>query len=131
MYTFSELEKDSKTFEYLKEYLNHWNSDSKKDFSKLDMDIQTREIVTHLYLNGKSGSDNAEIINWIQKYGAQFRAYLNSIKLVFLVWHCMGRDLNQISWEDYCQLRDKMNEIKSICTDTIIFNKIDSSRMEV
>ncbi len=121
MYTFSELEKDEKTFEYIKEYLNHWNS--KKDFSKLDMEIQTREIVVHLYLNGKSGNDNEEIMRWIHLYGAQFRAYLNSLKLVFLVWHCMGRDLEKMHWDDFCLLRDKMNEIKNICTDTIVFNK--------
>jgi hypothetical protein len=123
MYTFSELEKDEKTFNYVREYLNHWNSGQKKDFNKLDMEIQTREIITHLYLNGKSGNDNDEILRWIKDHGAPFRAYLNSIKLVFLVWHCMGRDLEEISWSDYCQLRDKMNEIKDICTDTIIFNK--------
>jgi hypothetical protein len=123
MYTFSELEKDEKTFSYVKEYASQWRADHHLSFAKIDMNIQMREIAMHLFLNGKGPKNDIEVLTWIQNYGPTFRAYLNSIKLIFLTWHCMGHDFEDITWEDFCLLRDRISEVKDVCVDSIVVER--------
>jgi hypothetical protein len=84
------------------------------------MNIQMREILMHLRVNGKGPKDQLEMLRWISSYGPTFRAYLNSIKLVFLTWHCMGKDFGDITWDDYCSILARLNEVKDVCIDTIV-----------
>jgi hypothetical protein len=115
---FCELEKDQKTFMYFKKYIELVKQDD-NDPSVLDNQFQISEIYEHLRLNGYSYNDSQEIHNWIKKNGKPFRNYLNTIKIVYLVWHCMEKDWEDITWEEFCKLEDKINEVKKICLDKI------------
>lgn len=79
---FCYLEKDEKTYDYVTEYLLVM----KRGESPLTMDIciQKREIERHLSLNNISPSDDKAIAEWIAQNSANFRSYLNSIKMVAL-----------------------------------------------
>jgi hypothetical protein len=113
---FCKLEKDEKTFTYLKKYIHDI---SIKDSVKIDNDIQMKEIQIHCKLNGISVHDCNEITKWVTENGKQFRNYLNSIKIVYLVWHCLGHDWEDITWDEFCFLEDRINSVKNIILDKI------------
>jgi hypothetical protein len=115
---FCELEKDKKTFEYFKKYLEILNRED-GDCFLLDNEIQIKEIYDHLKSNGYSKDDSEEIHKWIQKNGKPFRNYLNTIKIIYVVWHCMGKIWTDITWEEFCSIEDKINEVKQRCLDNI------------
>ncbi len=115
--TFCKLEKDQKTYEYLKKYLI-WHVENKgKDFLELDSKIQLDEIRQHLELN-KADNKNQEILEWIKKYSERFRLYLNSIKVIFAVWHCVGYE-GPPDWNKFCSIVEKLDEIRETCLDGI------------
>lgn len=79
---FCYLENDNKTFDYVKEYLSVLRAGDSP--LTLDITIQKREIEAHLIRNAIPSSDQKAITDWIEKNSANFRSYLNSIKMVAL-----------------------------------------------
>ncbi|MEW5814787.1 MAG: hypothetical protein AB1798_05250, partial [Spirochaetota bacterium] len=113
------LEKDKKTFEYFKQYVEFLETQDNACHI-LDSKIQARELSEHLRINNlHPNSHDEEIANWIEENGQPFRDYLNTIKLVYVVWKCMGKDWNNISWEDFGRIEDNLNKVKAKCLDTI------------
>jgi len=113
---FCELKKDEKTFTYLKRYIHEL---SLENSVKIDNEFQKKEIEIHCQLNGISIHDCNEISKWVTENGKPFRNYLNSIKIVYLVWHCMGHDWEDITWKEFCLLEDKINSVKDTVLDKI------------
>ncbi|MFA5617492.1 MAG: hypothetical protein WDK95_11650 [Syntrophorhabdaceae bacterium] len=105
---FCYLEHDQKTFEYLKTYFEKKDI----DLGKVDIKIQEQEIKDHLKRNGKCESDNREICDWIDNNAKNFRQYLNTIKIIFLVCKISGFELKDVTWEVFCRLEDKVNNLK-------------------
>jgi hypothetical protein len=117
------LERDRKTFEYFKKYVEFLETENQTCLI-LDNKIQAKEIEDHLRLNGinSAGIDEKkreEISKWIVDHAKPFRDYLNSIKLVYVVWKCMGNSWKNISWEDFITIEDNLNQLKGNCLDTI------------
>lgn len=115
---FCELEKDKKTFEYIKKYIQAFTNN--EDSVIIDNEIQINEIHEHLLRNGLAFNNREEIIKWIKKNGKPFRNYLNSIKIIYLVWHCLGNDWNDITWDEFCKIEDNINSVKEKLLDKII-----------
>ena len=116
--SFCYLEKDKKTFEYFKEYLRHLESSTSSCFI-LDNQIQVREMCDHLYSNGYTVDDDGAVIEWVKNNAENFRNYLNTIKLVYVVWKCMGNTWDDINWDNFIRIEDNINQLKSTCLDTI------------
>jgi hypothetical protein len=119
---FSILEKDRKTFEYFKKYVEFLELEENTCLI-LDNKIQSEEIQEHLRRTGhNSGMDGRkkEIISqWIRENARPFRDYLNSIKLVYVVWKCMGKEWSEITWEEFVEIEERLNSLKYKCLDTI------------
>jgi len=63
--------------------------------------------------------DNRAIAAWIRDNGKSFRDYLNTVKLIYLIWFCNADRGDTISWEDFCAIGDNLNNIKNTCLDSI------------
>lgn len=121
---FCELETDEKTFEYIKHYIHQWQQH--RSFDDMDRTITVQEIEYHIANHPshlENGHRQAEVLNWIQTNGQTFRAYLNTIKLAFVVYHCSGNDWRDITWEEFCAIRHRLNEVKLTVLDTIMIEK--------
>jgi hypothetical protein len=117
--TFCKLEKDKKTFEYVKQYLL-WYSQNHDNFLELDSQIQLLEIKNHLE-NNNYDDRTTEMLDWIKQNSEKFRIYLNTIKIFFTVWYCSHGE-QEINWEEFCFTVDKISEIKGICLDDIMLD---------
>jgi hypothetical protein len=107
---FCQLDGDEKTFNLVKRYIEFLNIEKKTSPQELDKLIQIEEIRTHLYLNGRPQSDSTEIQEWIKKYGKPFRTYLNTIKLVYLLWVCgQNKSWSDITFDDYKRICAQIN----------------------
>ncbi len=115
---FSMMVKDKKTFELLKKYIIFLEY-SKKECISLDNKIEHDEICDYMLSNGYNNHDNIEIIDWIKNNGKSFRDYLNTIKLIYIIWHCNDTCFDSISWEEFCVLSDRLNETMDSCLETI------------
>ncbi len=120
---FCVLEKDKKTFEYFKKYVEFLETKNNTCLI-LDNKIQAFEIQEHLKRNGLDNSHidekkKNEISNWIRFHAKPFRDYLNTIKLAYVVWKCMGNDWQTISWQDFEKIEENLNKLKGNCLDTI------------
>jgi len=115
---FCKLEKDQKTFKMIQSYIRELNH-SPKSCQQIDNLIQAEEIRHHLNINHLPSKDQEEILHWIQRHSQEFREYLNSLKLVYLVCHCMEKDWNEITWEEFCRIEDRINAQKARVLDTI------------
>jgi len=118
MMTFCKLEKDGKTYEYVKKYIIWYMHHQDKDFFELDAQVQAEELKKHLE-NNNFENKNQEILEWIKKYSEKFRMYLNTIKIVFAIWHCTG-DTRVPNWEQFCNIVERVDEIKESCLDSIM-----------
>lgn len=115
---FCYLEKDRKTFEYFKEYLQYLDT-SNKNCLYLDNKLQIIEMENHLNRNGYNSNDLEATIEWVKNNAEGFRSYLNTIKLVYIVWKCMGNNWENFNWESFVKIEDNINNLKSKCLDTI------------
>jgi hypothetical protein len=115
---FCTLQPDIKTFEYFKKYVEFLEKEG-KSCHILDNQIQAFEMKDHLVRNGYTTTDYNEIENWIQKNARPFRDYLNTIKLVYIVWKCMGKHWQEIEFEDFSRIQERLNGLKDTCLDTI------------
>ena len=116
------LEKDKKTFEYFKKYVEFLESKGNTCLI-LDNKIQSEEIREHLRRtgieNGVDGRKKEVISQWIHENARPFRDYLNSIKLAYVVWKCMGKEWSEITWGEFVKIEERLNALKYSCLDTI------------
>jgi hypothetical protein len=120
------LEKDEKTFKYLKEYLDFLDDKKiSKNIFFLDNKIQHEELNTHLYhqeINPfeDSNKKDCELESWITKNAKQFRQYLSSIKLLAYAAYNKGfHKGNDITYQNFSELCDTFNNLKDILIDHI------------
>ena len=116
--SFCILESDQKTFEYFKKYVEFLETEE-NTCHILDNRIQADEIRDHLKRHGMDENHKEEIDRWIDENARPFREYLNTIKLVYVVWKCMGNVWHSIQWNDFNRIQENLNKIKDKCLDTI------------
>jgi len=85
---FSFLDCDKKSYDYTMRILNYVLEDNKKGLLALENEIQKEEIQIHFEINNITDlkEKNIEAIRWIKKNGENFRIYLNSLKIVCLIF---------------------------------------------
>ena len=115
---FTVMEKNKKTYELVQKYINHLQENN-CSFTDLDNHIEMDEIKNWLKEISADDHDNIAIANWIKNNGKSFRDYLNTVKLIYLVWFCTYDHRVNISWEDFCSIGDNLNNMKNTCLDSI------------
>lgn len=113
---FCVLEKDPKTYEYFRRCAQHILVNDADNLARLDAELQSREIMTHLEVNGIPQANTDEKIRWIQDHSKGFRAYLNTIKFAAMVW-CTTNQREPI-WDEFCAVADQIAS-KKACLDNI------------
>ena len=111
------MEKDDKTYGYVRLVIDHLRQDKIAGFVQLDNMLQLDEILNHLHRNRLPESHRDEVLAWIENYGQGFRDYLNTIKVAALMW-TWAEDSKDPSWEDFCRLAERINTVKP-CLDAI------------
>ena len=123
---FCELNKDLETFNFFKEYF-HKTKDIKdqKELFNIDNKLQYEEIKKHLFLNQRSLQDLYESCNWVKDYSASYRVYLNSLKILKLIFDCIcatqNKTINDITFEDFQKIEEIFNNEKDFLLE-LIFN---------
>jgi hypothetical protein len=106
------LEKDQKTYDYFIYYTMAIESHV-IDLSEADAILHDKEIRTHLYLNQITPKDETEKILWIREYGKKFRHYLNTLKILAIMWH-ISKDSSEVMTIDiFYTMVDKLNAMNS------------------
>lgn len=123
--SFCSLEKDEKTFYYIKRYLDIIKQGfGEYEVKKLDNTIQKEEIVKHLENNSiEIGTDtaNMECIKWSEENSENFRIYLNSIKIAAIVVYDEIKQYgdNDLTFNKFESLADTINNLKFSLINTI------------
>ena len=128
---FCQLEDDQKTFEYIRHYIQQWREH--RSLGNTDNRLTAQEIewhITHLPSHPENGERREEMLRWIHQNGKAFRAYLNTIKLVFVVYYCSGNDWKDITWDQFRDIRNKLNHIKDPVLDTIFIENTKPSMLQ-
>jgi hypothetical protein len=112
---FCYLEKDIKNYEYFKRYYEL--NDTCTEFLKLDNQIQVEEIKKHHRQRCLPQEINVVAYDWIRKNGEKFRHYINTIKIICLVFKCM--DKTDITQEEFFEMESRINNLKGSCLETI------------
>ncbi len=115
---FSVFEKDKKTFELVQEYIVYLKQRG-NDCINIDNKIEMDEIKKWLQLISTDPHDNRAIAAWIKDNGKSFRDYLNTVKLIYLIWFCSRGQTDTISWEDFCAIGEKLNNMENSFLDSI------------
>ena len=115
-YIFCNIESDAKSFELIKLYKSRTESfedEERKliEISTLDNEIQKKEIETHLYLNRVPEWDvDKEQSFWVTNYAYSFRVYLNTLKILFLIFETTNTDPRSLTFEEFCVQKEKLNK---------------------
>ena len=115
---FSVLEKNNKTYQLVQKYIMYLRENNCSCIN-LDNHIEMDEIKNWLKEISADDHDNSAISEWIRNNGKSFRDYLNTVKLIYLIWFCHTDRGDTISWEDFCAIGDNLNNIKNTCLDSI------------
>lgn len=115
---FSVLEKNKKTFQLVQKYIVYLNG-SHGSCTNLDNHIEMDEIKRWLKEISADDHDNRAIADWIKNHGKSFRDYLNTVKLIYLIWFCTSDRGDNITWENFCSIGDNLNYVKNTCLDSI------------
>lgn len=115
---FSVLEKNRKTYLLVQKYIMYLRKNN-CTCTNLDNHIEMDEIKTWLREISADDHDNGAIADWIRENGKSFRNYLNTVKLIYMIWVCTPGRRETISWEDFCLIGDNLNNIKNSCLDSI------------
>ena len=113
------IENEQKAFDIVKLYHQRTHTINReyeqvKILHELDNEIQAQEINIHLYLNRVPDYDcTKEQIRWITCYGASFRSYLNTLKILFLTLDAANTDFDTLTFEEFCKIKDRINEHKA------------------
>ena len=121
MENFSCLEKDDKTFYYVKEYYGRVCCN--ETLCICDIDIQRHELEDHLKNNNKDLHDNKEVALWIEKNSRNFRTYINSIKLLtfFIFSNNQINHIENLDKGTFCTYIDIWNNKKHSIIDSLYF----------
>ncbi len=116
------LEKDKKTFDYIKECLELLEK-REKNFLKFDNMIQKKEIEEHLQRKGMhivpEEEKNREIFLWIDNYACDFRSYLNTIKIAASFLHYKNIKSVDLTKEEFENCCDAVNSLKDFLLENI------------
>ena len=109
------IEDEEKAFEIVKLYYEKTKNVDDEDklniLHNLDNQIQVKEINTHIYLNKiPEAKCLDEKIHWIDCYASPFRSYLNTLKIIFLTLYTSGINFENLSFKEFCLLKDKINK---------------------
>ena len=109
------LEKDDKTYNYVREYVRAIQEG--KPSICVDVCLQKKEIELHLYLNHYDGQDQRGIKEWIETYSCNFRAYLNSLKMLALYLNILNQSNKEIfnsniPYDVFCRAINLWNDRK-------------------
>lgn len=104
------LEKDGKSFMYVKMYMEMCEEDKIKELFSVENKLQIKEIEDHCKNNGISDV-NREALIWINNWAEGYRIYLSSLKMVVFILKCAGRRAKDITWEEFCEIEDKVNNM--------------------
>lgn len=106
---FCKLDLDEKGFKILVKYLNTCKQNT--DFFITDNETQAKEIEIHVFRNWM---DKNAGVHWVEEYGAAFRKYLNTIKLLWAA-HVLeyGNDTN-FTHEEYTRLVNNWQKVKEV-----------------
>ena len=115
---FSVLEKNKKTFEIVQKYIVYLKQND-CSCTNIDNIIEMDTIKDWLKDISADDHDNMAISAWIKQNGKSFRDYLNTIKLIYLIWFCTRGQSETITWEDFCSIGDNLNHKKNTCLDSI------------
>jgi len=122
MSLFCRILKERKDYNYFKFYCNIVEEEKSVSdrCQKLDYEIQGKELLKHLEKNKDLIHDRAiEEIDWVCKNAKNFRMYLNTLKLVYVILDCENKDMKNVSWEEFCEVCEKINQLKSSYLDNI------------
>lgn len=110
-------EKDKKNYEYFMSYLKSIRN--KSELQAIDNRLQLKEIQEHV-CRCNADDPNCASIKWIEENGKKFRNYLNTLKIVGILYHLTGgkEDIYSITFEEFKILEGKLNQFKD-CLDTI------------
>jgi hypothetical protein len=108
------MEKDPKNYLYFMRYYQLNNTCT--EFLKLDNQIQVEEINIHL---SKYSEDehNKQTFEWTRQNGENFRNYINTIKIICLVFKCMNK--TNITQDEFFDMESYINNLKGSCLETI------------
>jgi hypothetical protein len=109
MLKFCLLDDSPKNYEFIRNFI----SSTSLNFFKLDNQIQVNEIKYHLglcHIDNKEEA-NEETLNWIEKNAEGFRLYLDTLHIVFLIWNFIGKDSQDLTYEMYLEIKEKLNII--------------------
>lgn len=117
------LEKDEKTFNYVKRYILAIKKESSEhDVEKLDCLIQMEEMKNHLIINNiPEDKKNNECIRWADENSEKFRIYLNSIKIVSVIFYEKIKQNGDIdlNFKNFESISDTINNLKFKLINTI------------
>lgn len=120
---FCKLEVDKKTFNYLQQYFHEWREHH--DLTQVDREITAKEIELHIALHNCQDHRTQEALQWIRENGQPFRSYLNTIKIALIAYHIAGLDSKELTWDDFCAMQKRLNEVKEELLDTVMVEKIN------
>jgi hypothetical protein len=112
---FCYLEKDVKNYEYFKRYYKL--KENCTEFFKLDNKIQFEEITKHIENHHGSPHNQNTAYEWIRENGEKFRHYINTLKIICLVFKCMNK--TDITQEEFFEMESRINNLKGSCLETI------------
>ena len=115
---FSRLEKDKKTYNYSKKYLDFTKECNGNCIVIFENALQAEELKEHFRINNTPDNDEFrswEAQVWIGHNAEKFRKYLNSIKLLVIMI-----DINrEYTFEYFSELVDRFNNMKNNIIDSI------------
>lgn len=110
---FSLLDRDDKTFRYIKRYLKECHNYDES--FKLDNKIQNEEIQKHLYLSHcPQDKQKEEMLSWVDKNSKPFRDYLNSIKIAYSAWILTGHNEEDFTFEEFKLMQSNLFKVKEV-----------------
>jgi len=121
---FCKLEQNESTFLFFKEYFKSLMKATSTDkVQNLDLQLQLQEIKNHLNVNNKNQKDNKECIKWIEENSKNYRLYLNTLKIVKLIFDCIceieNKTIDQIIYEDFKKVEAIINNEKESILENI------------
>lgn len=116
------LEKDNKTFLYIKRYIDFMEKEDRRNVMTLDNQIQQEEMISHLERKGIDRNNSPivlqELKDWINKNGSPIRVYINTIKLAAVIFYTRDKDCfetcmyKEFNYENFSKVVDDINCIR-------------------
>lgn len=118
--SFSLIEKDDKSYEYVQTYISALNNS--EDLFGLDLLIQRNELTEHLQRNNKM-EDQKEMTWWIENNSQGLRCWINSLKMLSMFMFFAKRLHENVNFERpvFDKFVDLWNLEKQCVCDTIKF----------